>query len=75
MKIETLFSNILSEPIESISDETSPTNTSSWDSLKHLELVLAIEGAYSVKFSMPEISSLKSLGQIRKVLIEKGVAA
>ena len=75
MKIETLFANILSEPAESISDETSPVNTSAWDSLKHLELVLAIEGAYSVKFSMPEISSLRSLGQIRQVLAEKGVEA
>lgn len=74
MEIETLFSNILREPVEAINNETSPTNTKAWDSLKHLELVLAIEGAYSVKFSMPEITSLRSLGGIREALQAKGVS-
>lgn len=75
MQIETLFANILREPLDVINDETSPNNTKSWDSLKHIELVLAIEGAYSVKFSMPEITSLKSLASVRQMLQQKGVAA
>ncbi len=74
MEIEALFANILREPVESINDETSPTNMKSWDSMKHLELVLAIESAYSVKFSMPEITSLRSLGSVREALQAKGVA-
>ena len=70
MQLEAIFSNILREPIESMSDETSPGNTRAWDSLKHIELVLAIEGAYSVKFSMPEITSLNSLGSVRQLYDE-----
>ena len=73
MKLETLFSNLLQEPIESINEETSPRSTRSWDSLKHLELVMAIEGTYSVQFSMPEIVGLNSLGNIRQILKLKGV--
>ncbi len=75
MKLEALFSNLLQEPIESINEETSPRSTRSWDSLKHLELVIAIEGAYSVQFSMPEIVGLNSLGNIRQMLKLKGVDA
>ena len=73
MKLEALFSNLLQEPIESINEETSPRSTRSWDSLKHLELVMAIEGTYSVQFSMPEIVGLNSLGNIRQILKLKGV--
>ena len=73
MQLEALFANLLQEPIESISEETSPRNTKSWDSLKHLELVMAIEGAYSVQFTMPEVVGLNSLGSIRQVLKLKGV--
>ena len=73
MQLEALFANLLQEPIESISEETSPRNTKSWDSLKHLELVMAIEGAYSVQFTMPEITSLNSLGCVRRLLHAKGV--
>ena len=73
MKLEALFANLLQDPIESINEETSPRSTRSWDSLKHLELVMAIEGTYSVQFSMPEIVGLNSLGNIRQILKLKGV--
>ena len=73
MQLEALFANLLQEPIKSINEETSPRNTRSWDSLKHLELVMAIEGAYSVQFAMPEIVGLNSLGNIRQLLRLKGV--
>ena len=73
MQLESLFANLLQEPVESINDETSPRNTRSWDSLKHLEVVLAVEGAFSVQFSMPEIVGLDSLGKIRQLLQLKGV--
>ncbi len=73
MQLEALFANLLQEPIELINEETSPRNTQSWDSLKHLEVVMAIEGAYSVQFSMPEIVGLNSLGSFRQLLKLKGV--
>ena len=75
MQLEVIFANILREPAESMNDETSPGNTRAWDSLKHIELVLAIEGAYSVKFTMSEIISLRSLGSVRQLLETKGVGA
>ena len=73
MQLEALFANILREPLEAMSDETSPRNTQTWDSLKHIELIMAIEGAYSVQFTMPEITSLNSLGCVRRLLHAKGV--
>lgn len=75
MQLEDLLANVLREPIEKITDETSPRNTSNWDSLKHIELVMAVEATYSVQFSMPEIASLNSLGNIRQLLQQKGVSA
>ena len=75
MQLETIFANILREPAESMNDQTSPGNTKTWDSLKHIELVLAVEGAYSVKFTMPEITGVRSLGSVRQLLQTKGVAA
>ena len=75
MQLEVIFANILREPAESMNDQTSPGNTKAWDSLKHIELVLAVEGAYSVKFTMPEITSVRSLGSVRQLLQTKGVAA
>ena len=75
MQLEALFASLLNEPVELMNQETSPRNTRSWDSLKHLELVMAVEGAYSVQFTMSEIIGLNSLGGIRELLKTKGVDA
>ena len=75
MQLETLFSNILSEPLESMCEETSPRTSVKWDSARHIELVLAIEAAYGIQFTMPEMTSLHSLGEVRRILEAKGVPA
>ncbi len=75
MQLEALFASVLREPMDDMNDETSPRNTRTWDSLKHIELVMAVEAAYSVQFTMPEIASLNSLGNVRQLLLQKGVTA
>lgn len=40
-----------------------------WDSLKHLEIIFAVEGAYGVSFSPEEIAAVASAADIKaKVL-------
>lgn len=40
-----------------------------WDSLKHLEIIFAVEGAYGVSFSPDEIAAVASAADLRtKVL-------
>jgi acyl carrier protein len=41
-----------------------------WDSLGHVRLVLEIEREFSLRFSAPEIASLKNVGELA-ALIEK----
>jgi acyl carrier protein len=62
-------------PVASISDETSPETLPRWDSLKHLDLMTGVEDAYSVRFSTADIMRAKSVGDIRLLLRDKGIAA
>ena len=75
MTIEEIFAEILKVPADKLSNETSPKTVSSWDSLRHVELIMAVECAFNVAFSTPEISTINSLGGIRELLQQKGVAA
>jgi acyl carrier protein len=75
MTIEQVFAEVLNVPAQNISDETSPKTVSSWDSLRHVELIMAVERAFNVAFSMPEISTINSLGVVRQLLQQKGVPA
>ncbi len=71
--VAKVFSEVLTIPIESISDETSPENTSQWDSLQAMNLVVALEAAFNVRFSTKEIVSMRTVGLVRKVLRAKGI--
>ncbi len=75
MRIEEVFADILQEPVDAISDETSPKTMRKWDSLKHIQVVMAIEQAFGVSFSPPEVMTITSVGAVRDLLKEKGVAS
>ena len=75
MKLETIVANVLSISEEQLSDESNAKNTPNWDSARHIDLMLSIEVAYEVQFSMPEITGLQNLGDVRRLLEDKGVAA
>ena len=42
-----------------------------WDSLGNVRLFVEIERAFSVRFSAPEISSLKNVGQLADLIQRK----
>ena len=50
-----------------------PNNTESWDSLRHIEVMLAIETAFDVRLTMVELTSLRDLGDVAAALRAKGV--
>ena len=69
-----IVANVLEVPIEEVSDETSPKTTTKWDSLAHINIVLALETTFGVKFANSEIVLINSLGAAREILQKKGVA-
>ncbi len=73
MKLEKIVARVLLIDECELSDESHAKNTRNWDSLRHIELVLAVELAYGLTFSMPEITGLQNLGDMRQLLITKGV--
>ena len=67
MKLYQIVGNILRIDPATLSPESNAQNTPNWDSLNHIELIFAIESAYCVRFTMPEIASLRKLGDIEKL--------
>lgn len=46
-----------------------------WDSLGHFNLLLRVEEAFGIRFSVEEMTELKNLPQIRSALSARGLAA
>jgi acyl carrier protein len=54
-------------------DEASPDSITSWDSLNHLNLVMAIEGEFEISLSADEVIEMGNVGLIRAILRRHGI--
>lgn len=59
-----VLSVILKQPLSSFDSKSSMQNVSGWDSLKHIEIIFAIEEELSVQFSETELGELRSVSKI-----------
>jgi acyl carrier protein len=70
--------DILADTLEISPAEVTPDlNTEAveaWDSFRHLQLILAIEGEYGVQFDPQQIPELTSVARIQSALETKGAA-
>jgi acyl carrier protein len=69
-KIKNVLSAILSVPAASIDDKFSSDTCSEWDSLKHMNLVLALEEEFQVQIPDEEVGNMTSYKIIKLVLEE-----
>ena len=67
--IATLFQ--LKETVVTL--ETSPDNVQNWDSLQHLNLIIALEQEFGISIAPDEGTELLSVGIIELFLKEKGI--
>jgi acyl carrier protein len=59
---------------ETINEDSSPDTVEAWDSLKHMNLILALEDEFEIEFSEDETVELLSYKLISLVLKEHGVS-
>ena len=58
-KVEEQIKNVMSAvfeiPVEQIKDDSSPDTIESWDSLKHMNLIISLEDEFTIEFTDREI--------------------
>ncbi|MFB9690300.1 acyl carrier protein [Amycolatopsis plumensis] len=71
MTLEEVFAEVFGEPAESFTDESDRETVLGWTSMRHVTLLVQIENAFGVRFSNPEMATMRSLGDIRAALADK----
>ena len=70
-RVLRLMSDIFEVPVAQLGPKSSPDNIEAWDSLHHLNLVLALEAEFGVQFTPEEIEQLLSVELIEALVEEK----
>jgi acyl carrier protein len=71
--LQSTVATVLGIPAASVTDDTSSDNVAGWDSVKHLNLVMALEDAFGTSFTPEETMDLTSVKLMRLTLEEKGL--
>ncbi len=67
-RIKVVMAQIFNVDIDTITEESSPESIDRWDSLKHMQLILAIEDEFDITFSDDEIPNLLSTSAIEETV-------
>jgi acyl carrier protein len=70
-EVRAIASDILGVPATRLNAASSPDSVESWDSVQHLNLVLAREEKFSLQLSPEEIEQMKTLGDTAKLIDTK----
>jgi acyl carrier protein len=74
-RVRGIAADVLQVNPGSLTAESSPQSVESWDSVQHLNLVLALEEQFGVQFEPDEMDGMKSIGAIAGLLSGKAAGA
>ena len=69
--IQDIFRDIFDEKDLIIENGTTSNDIEGWDSLNHIGIISAAEKEFRIKFALGELSTLKDVGSMVDLIIEK----
>lgn len=69
-RIKDVMSAVFEISVDKITDESSPDNIKLWDSLKHMQMIVALEEEFGIEFDDEEIVEMLNYALI-KLIVEK----
>ncbi|NLX81571.1 MAG: acyl carrier protein [Proteiniphilum sp.] len=72
-QVQEIFRDILDDEDLILTDNTTAHDVDGWDSLSHIQLVVAMEKHFKIKFTAKEILSWKNVGELIDSIVVKSV--
>ena len=70
-EVQNIMCNVLDDENIVLNEETTANDVEGWDSLTHIQLIVAIEKHFKIKFTSKEILSWKNVGEMLVAICSK----
>ena len=71
-KLNVVFRDIFDDEDITVNDETTADDIEDWDSLEHINLIVAVENAFGMmKFNMGQVNGMKNVGEMVDIIMSK----
>ncbi|NLL90938.1 MAG: acyl carrier protein [Ruminococcaceae bacterium] len=71
LTVNEIFREIFDDPELSVTDKTDANDIEDWDSLEQINLLVAMEKKFLIKFSVDDVENLQNVGETVDLIIRK----
>lgn len=70
-EVNQIFQHIFNNEQLQVADSMTANDIDGWDSLTHVDLISEIERHFAIKFKLRDITSMKDVGSLIRIVGEK----
>lgn len=70
-ELTPVFRQVFDDDTITLTTATTADDIDAWDSLSHMNLVVALEMKYKIRFALGELQKLKNVGQLAALIEQK----
>lgn len=70
-KLDAIFRDEFDDETIHVTERTTAGDVEGWDSLAHIGLMVAIEEAFGMKFTMGEVTGMKNVGEMADIILQR----
>ena len=71
LQLNEVFKDVFDDDSIVVRDETTAADIEDWDSLEHINLIVAVEKQFSIKFNIGEVNVMKNVGDMVNIILER----
>jgi acyl carrier protein len=70
-----VFREVFDKPDLVLTEAMTAADVENWDSLNHIDLIVAVERKFKIKFTTREVTGLKTVGDLAELTAKKASAS
>ncbi|MFJ7699423.1 acyl carrier protein [Lysinibacillus fusiformis] len=71
VEVQTIFKDVFDDGNLTVAAGTNAEDIEEWDSLEQINLIVAMENKFKIKFTIDEVSQLNNVGEMVLLIKEK----
>ena len=70
-RLNKVFRDVFDDDNITVTETTTSADIDDWDSLEHINLVAAVEQEFGMKFTMGQVVTMKNVGEMVDIILQK----
>lgn len=70
-RLNNVFRDVFDDDSIKVNEKTTSSDIEDWDSLEHINLIVAVEQEFGIKFNMNEVISMTNVGDMVEIILAR----